>query len=48
MISGFHHEVDEIYAPLGYKAAYSGNIPEKCGSLTLFFSHKKSLFFVAK
>jgi len=45
MISGFHHEVYEICAFLGYKAAYSGNIPEKCGSVTLFLSHKKSDFY---
>jgi hypothetical protein len=48
MISGFHHKVDEICALLGYNAAYSGNIPGKCGSLKLFVSHKKSLIFVAR
>jgi len=26
MISGFHHEVDEICALLGHYAAYSGNL----------------------
>jgi len=41
MISGFCREVDEICVLLGYNTAYSGNIPEKYGSLTLFVSHKK-------
>jgi hypothetical protein len=41
MISGFHHEVDEICVPLGYNTAYSGNIPEEYGYLTLFVTHKK-------
>jgi len=45
MISGFHHEVDEICALLGYNATYSGNIPEKYGSVRLFLSHKKFDFY---
>lgn len=45
MISGFHHKVDEICDLLVYNAAYSGNIAEKYGSVTLFLSHKKSDFY---